>query len=45
MDAYIAARGSDNIFETSDVPAERGVPGLAPVIAPSLAAFERWLDA
>ena len=23
MDAYIAARGSDNIFETSDVPAER----------------------
>jgi aminopeptidase len=23
MDAYIAARGSDNIFETSDVPADR----------------------
>jgi len=28
-----------------DRPAERGGPGLAPVIAPSLAAFERWLDA
>jgi len=32
-------------FGRTDVPAERGVPGLAPVIAPSLAAFERWLDA
>ncbi|HEX7472006.1 MAG TPA: threonine synthase [Candidatus Limnocylindrales bacterium] len=32
-------------FGRDEVTAERGSPGLAPVIAPSLAAFERWLGA
>src|SRR6478736_808490 len=35
MDAYIAARGSDNIFETSDVPAER-VQLVAKILKPVL---------
>jgi threonine synthase len=32
-------------FGIDERPAGPGSPGLAPVIAPSLAAFERWLDA
>jgi threonine synthase len=32
-------------FGLPDLPAASGRPGLAPVIAPSLAAFEGWLDA
>ena len=32
-------------FGHDDRPAGQGGPGLAPVIPPSLAAFERWLDA
>lgn len=35
MQAYIAVRGSDNIFETSDVPAER-VQAVAKVMKPVL---------
>lgn len=35
MDAYIAVRGSDNIFETSDVPAER-VQMVAKILKPVL---------
>lgn len=35
MDAYIAIRGSDNIFETSDVPAER-VQLVARILKPVL---------
>jgi aminopeptidase len=35
MQAYIAVRGSDNIFETSDVPAER-VQAVAKILKPVL---------